>query len=1092
LPTLDEVLTAAFARGTATTLAAKLLPPEPPDGAVLRPRLLERLDEARARRLTTIVAGAGYGKSTLVASWARAPACVWFSCDQADRALSVFVRGLAESLRARSSTLAEQFAAAAEGSDDSSRAGPVAAFLCRALEGETAGNLVLVLDDLHELGRTSASGRLVANLCRQAPLGFHLILCSREQPPFSIERLRGRGDVVDIRAQELALDEDEVGQVLAGVLGAADEALASALHTLTGGWPAAVRLAAESLRNARDPLTAMASLHRAESPLFSYLAEEVLAAQPAHIRNLLRSATPFERVTAELCEALGIERADEALGTATQRGLVTPLGGEGGQWFSIHQLIREVVDATSPLSREEVDDLRLRSASWLESHGQLEAAVRQLIAVEERGEIARFLALHGDELLAAGAVSAVVAAAQLVPDRDSEVEQVLGRANYLLGHWEDALASFNRVAEQHDQVPAALAWRLSEVLHFLGEFEQSAGICERVRLDGTHPGDEACVVATAAYANWITGKTAAAGELASQALELAAEAAHPRALVAAHTATGNIATSQGRHEEAIRHFERAVEEARRADDLPLLARTLEHLSGPLLAEGRYEEMLDGQSRAIELGDVVGFAFLKALALHNRGTAYLHLGRLDEAFADASEATKIYRSTGSGWVVVALAGLGEVYRERGELALARAVYEEALKAEGVGDTPILVTVRSGLARVLATDQPERAAELARRATAQAPPPGSTAGLLAQAWVALARGDHEEAIQHAHEASVAARSRREHGALAESLELEALAAPGERATALDEALGLWRRLGNQLAATRTEYAIARVRGAWHDAERAKRRLQRLGVHVEAAAHAAGPLMALGPESDVRVRIKTLGGFRVVRDGHPIPTSEWQSKKARDLLKMLLSRGGRPMPREVLSEALWPGDDATHVSNRLSVALSIIRAIFDPDRRFPPDRFVASDASAVSLRLAYLDVDVEEFLGDADRGLAALRQGRDAEALELLEAAEAAYAGDFLEEDLYEDWSEARRTEARASYVAVARALALAATDRGDHDSAIRYRLRQLHQDAYDEEAQIGLVSTLTTAGRHGDARRAYGTYVARMDEIGVEPAPFPSRP
>jgi ATP/maltotriose-dependent transcriptional regulator MalT len=77
-------------------LTAKVLPPERPDGLVRRHDLLERLDGALRCRLTTIVAGAGYGKSTLAASWARAPACVWLTCDRADRSLGTFAGGLAE------------------------------------------------------------------------------------------------------------------------------------------------------------------------------------------------------------------------------------------------------------------------------------------------------------------------------------------------------------------------------------------------------------------------------------------------------------------------------------------------------------------------------------------------------------------------------------------------------------------------------------------------------------------------------------------------------------------------------------------------------------------------------------------------------------------------------------------------------------------------------------------------------------------------------------------------------------------------------------------------------------------------------------
>jgi DNA-binding SARP family transcriptional activator len=116
----------------------------------------------------------------------------------------------------------------------------------------------------------------------------------------------------------------------------------------------------------------------------------------------------------------------------------------------------------------------------------------------------------------------------------------------------------------------------------------------------------------------------------------------------------------------------------------------------------------------------------------------------------------------------------------------------------------------------------------------------------------------------------------------------------------------------------------------------------------------------------------------------------------------------------------------------------------------------------------------------------------ALSRLATAEAAYTGDFLEEDAYADWTVALREEARATYTAVARALADEAATRGDVDATTRYSLRVLERDPYDEPTHLGLVAILDAAGRHGEARRRFRTYCTRMDEIGVESAPFPAAP
>lgn len=1076
-------------------LTAKLLPPEPPEGLVRRDELLGRLDRTFHCRLTTVVAAAGYGKSTLVASWARAPACVWLTCDRSDRSLGTFARGLAEAVRPRRAALSERLAAIATGSDEPGRADAVAAFVCRALEEELADDLVLVVDDVHELGRTSPSGRLLAALCRQAPLGFHLVLCSRTQPPFSVERLRGRAELVEIGAEDLRFTQEEVEELLVGLVGERDEAVGERLHALTRGWPAAVRLTIESIRGAEDRAAAIDSLRSLDSPLFGYVTREVLAAQPPSVRDLLRAVTPFDRFDAAFCEAIGIPRAAERLRAAAERGLIIPLGRGPERSFAVHELVGEAVAAAWPLEPSEVRALRRRAAPWLERRGLYDEALRELIALGDETAVAGFLDRQGGELLSLGAASTVVTAAELVPERlrTPGLEQLVGRAHYLLGDWAQALAHYERVAPGRGRVPAGVAWRMSDVLHVLGRFDESSRVLERVVLDGRDPADEAAVVAKRAYAAWLAGNTATAEELAPRALELAAPVGG-EALVTASQVAAAIATMiEGRHDEAMVHLSRAVEEAERCGDLLLEARSLEELADPLLSTGRNEEALDHQTRAIELADAAGFTFMKAQALQSRAHAHLDLGRLDDAFADADAATKIFRAIDSPWVCVSLTALGCALRARGELALARAALEEAVRlAEGAGESPILIRARSELARVLAAEEPERAATLAGQALAQAAPPGSLYAVVTLGWLALHRGDRTAALSFARRASQAARARAEQAALAESLELTAFASPdpsAERAL-LEEAAGIWRRLGNPVAATRTEYAIARLGHARPDAERAKRKLSRLGVRVESAARSAGLLMALGEEVDEPVRIQTLGGFRVLREGRAVPLTEWQSKKARDLLKILVTRRGRPTPRDVLKDVLWGDDDPQRVAKRLAVALSTIRAVLDPGRRFPPDHFVVADADAVAVVSEHVEVDVELFLADASRGLSALREGRDADALELLESAEAAYPGEYLEEDLYEDWASPLREEARAAYVATVRALALEATGCGDNDAAVRYRLRLVQHDPYDEEAHLGLVAALSGSGRHGDARRAYHEYVGRMDEIGVEPAPFPT--
>lgn len=176
---------------------------------------------------------------------------------------------------------------------------------------------------------------------------------------------------------------------------------------------------------------------------------------------------------------------------------------------------------------------------------------------------------------------------------------------------------------------------------------------------------------------------------------------------------------------------------------------------------------------------------------------------------------------------------------------------------------------------------------------------------------------------------------------------------------------------------------------------------------------------------------------------------------------------------------GEEPAKCANRLSVALSTVRSVLDPQRKF--GEFVRADK--YTIQLTGLRVDVEEFLSAAAKAL-------ESQDDDLLVAAEARYTGDVCEDSPYCDWLEPLREEALPVYQALLRKLAFRAQQVDDHDRAVRYLLRSLERDGFDEVAHLDLVRTLTQARRHGEARRRYRIYVEAMGELGVEPAPLTS--
>ncbi len=1029
--------------------------------------------------------------------------CVWYTVGREDTSLAGLTMGIAGAFERRLPALSRKLRLVVQTSlgpdgEEADRAAPVATLLCEALERELEHELALVFDDVHELWGKGSSALLVEELCRQAPDRLHIVLSTRVEPPFAVQRLRGRGEVLDLDAAALVFSEEEVRELLSLTVSGDGGAFARSVHRLTGGWPAAVRLTAEALRSVapRHRKAALEALHRPGGRLFDYVAEEVLGQAPPAVRQILRCVTPFERFNADLLEALGAG-GSELIPALRRSGLFLEPRDTESEWFGLHALIRGFVRERWPLSEAELADVHARAAAWFRAQGYFDNSLESLITIGDADEIASLLEAHGTELLAGGRVEVILRAGECLVGRHRGelIEKLLGEAHEIRGEWDEALACFGRAAPPGAALDAGLAWRLGLIHHLRGRLDEALEVYERGRVEAEGSRDAALLLAWKASALWLLGAADRCRSAAEEAFALARAAADPGALAAAHTVLAMLAALTGDRLANDAHYLRALEYADRAGDVLQAVRVRTNRGSRHLEEGEYEQALVELEIAIALGDLTGFAFFRALALTNRGEVYLRLGRLEEATADQEASRLLYQRAGSRMVCYPLGKLGDVYWLRGELALARACYEEAVaRAEESGDNQGLVPALAGLARVIAAEHPGRAQALVKRALSFGAGMGYVAAQLAAGWVALTRHDTELAAASAEQAADAARMRRDRAGLAEALALSALATPDRdrQIARLEEAVSLWRTIRDPLSEAGTELILGVIAGGATGrarAEQAEERLRAAGAHGYRAFLES--VLRVPEEVDhPPLSVFTLGRFTVARDGVAVAHDEWQSKKARDLLKLLVARHGRPAPRELLMEALWPAQDPGLLSNRLSVALSTLRGVLDPDRRFAPDHFVIATADAIGLRLANIDIDVERFLSQAAPALDLYGDGEIDAAHTRLRVSEAAYLGDFLEEDLYDDWAVPLREEARATYISVVAALAEISHAAGRHDAAIRYRLRVLERDRWDESAHVGLVAALVSAGRHGEARRAYRDYVTRMEEIGVEPAPFTS--
>jgi DNA-binding SARP family transcriptional activator/tetratricopeptide (TPR) repeat protein len=1023
-----------------------------------------------------VIGAAGWGKTTAVATWSRDRPTAWLRYEDYDGDAQRLLSGLCRALGAH-------LPVPEEGQPDSATA------ICEWLRGALRKDLILVLDDVHGLQPDSGAARAVEALCQWAPDPLHLVLISRTELPFSLQRLRGRGLVTEIHAPDLAFDVGDVETLLRKTVGNDPPGLARRVWEHTGGWATAVHCAIEMLRSVLPDqrLTVVERLSHPGERFHDYLAEEVIGAAPDWVQRLLRVLAISGEIRSMVEIARGVDDPTAVLAELSRQGLVRRNAGETASWSLVCPL-RDYYEHGTALSATERAALHVTAAEGCLERGAPADALRHLLAARDYSACAALLVDYGDAIVRRGEPSTVLEAIRLPAEYvdDPRIQRVLGQAQQVRGRWAQAQEHFQRAGHDQHELEPALAWRVGAIAFTRGEFAEVHAVVRRTRLERKDTVDEIRVLALAATAHRMTGDLEGLRKVALQTRAAARQCGHPRAWCHAHQVLVLLAAAEGDWRQADAHYVAALNNAEMNEDLLQLTWIRACRAFHQFEAGAPQQALTDAQLALNLAERCENPFLIAHALTTRARAHARLGTA-EAMDDFATAVELFQHLGSRFLAWPLCGLGDLHRTRGHLVRARAAYEEALAlAEPYHDVFGLHSALTGLARITAADDPQRARELAARAVDLGEGLRTVPALLTRGWVELMSGDRQIAAVDSHQAITAARRRRDNLGLAEAITLSVLASddPAVDVAPLREAIEIWQEAGCRVEEAATRVVAAHIGvpvphlGAYH----AERILQDHGIDAD-SRRVAGPLGVL-VLSMPTWSIKTLGVFRVIRNGVPIPAIAWKSKKAKDLLKILIARR-RPVPREQLMELLWPEVEPTVASNRLSVLLSTLRDVHH-DQSAGESLLITIDG-AVALNPRQVSIDVEEFLSLATTALEADR-ANDPTATAQLTAALAIHTGDFFEDDPYPDWASWLAEEVRATYIALLRALATRMNESGETDAAVRYTLRLLEQDKYDEQAHVTLVGALLKAGHIGEAHRHYQTYQRCMTDIGIRPRPL----
>jgi LuxR family maltose regulon positive regulatory protein len=296
--------------------------------------------------------------------------------------------------------------------------------------------LLLMLDDYQFIDLIVIHNGITF-LLDNAPPNLHLILITRADPPWSLQRLRARRQIEEIRANDLRFDAAETAVFLADIMALnLTEEQVSHLVEQTEGWVAGLQLAGLALQS--DTFTSHPAGHtrffdrlaQSNRYILEYLTEEVLAQQPPALQSFLLQTSILNPLCGALCDAVRQDNdSREKLETLVRRNLfITPVPSIGERdWFRYHQLFATLLQAH--LHRQQPDhvaDLHQRAADWYERQGYVDLAIDHALQGEDYDRAVRLLNAHALTLVMEGRILTLEQWMRRLP---ADWEQRLARAH---------------------------------------------------------------------------------------------------------------------------------------------------------------------------------------------------------------------------------------------------------------------------------------------------------------------------------------------------------------------------------------------------------------------------------------------------------------------------------------------------------------------------------------------------------------------------------------------------------------------------------------------------------------------------------------
>jgi LuxR family maltose regulon positive regulatory protein len=593
-------------------LTTKLYIPSVRPNLVSRPRLVERLNEGLSlgQKLTLVSAPAGFGKTTLLSEWVATcgQPVAWLALDSGDNDSARFLAYLIAALQ----TIEGSIGAGVLDRFQPPQPPPMEELLTTLINQIDAIStcFVLVLDDYH-LITAQRIHEALAFLLDHPPQNMHLVIATRADPPWQFARLRGRGQLTELRLADLRFTHDEATAFLNQIMGlrlSVDDI--TTLTARTEGWIAGLQLAALSMQGRQDLPGFIAALSGSQHYILDYLVEEVLHRQSESIQAFLLQTSILDRMTGPLCDAILLDRqagagAGQAMLDRLERAnlFLVPLD-DRHQWYRYHHLfadsLRVCLDQVWP---DRVPEYHRRASQWYEQNGHLAEAVEHALSAGDLDRAAGLIEQAAEPTLMRSEFTTFLSWAEALPD-----EMIRAHPRLYVYHTGIQLM---------DGLPLPLAQaRLQEALATEPSRTVSGAVTVFQALIAAYQGD-----------------TRQSAKLCQRALELLAEEhLFLRSLVAGFL--GLTYLWSGEFATAARALKEAVRIGQQSGNLTITVLALCHLAELRIVQGQLHEARASYEQALELA-VDG----QGRSLPIAGTALMGLGYLLREWNDLEAALR---------------------------------------------------------------------------------------------------------------------------------------------------------------------------------------------------------------------------------------------------------------------------------------------------------------------------------------------------------------------------------------------------------------------------------------------------------------------